>query len=226
MTEAHLWQCSNVLRSMAFEDEDSSDDEVWTSVARRWYSPASEPAPTTGRLYHHLGTLARMNQPQRLRSMQQNGLLEVERESGPSRRDRLIHLAHSMVTSEAPSAFGELQNLNTRSRTRPGSHEGPNSLRPLFDPLLTSPSTRHRTPRECKFVGRPIHPKSNDYIAAAEAMAPSVTSQAQSGHQPESQEEGLRPRQFPNSGEDLSSSNKSFRCPHCDRYYRRRCELK
>jgi hypothetical protein len=46
---------------MAIEDGDVQDREVWTSVARHWYSKSSDKAPTTGRLYHHLAILARPN---------------------------------------------------------------------------------------------------------------------------------------------------------------------
>ncbi|KAI1332187.1 hypothetical protein F5Y16DRAFT_421463 [Xylariaceae sp. FL0255] len=46
---------------MAIEDEDVRDREVWTSVSQQWYSKASDKAPTTGRLYHHLAILARPN---------------------------------------------------------------------------------------------------------------------------------------------------------------------
>ncbi|KAI0400936.1 hypothetical protein F4802DRAFT_465890 [Xylaria palmicola] len=51
---------------MAIEDEDIRDREVWTSVSRYWYSKASDKAPTTGRLYHHLAILARPNALQQL----------------------------------------------------------------------------------------------------------------------------------------------------------------
>ncbi|KAJ3561129.1 hypothetical protein NPX13_g9063 [Xylaria arbuscula] len=51
---------------MAIEDEDMRDREVWTSVSRYWYSKASDKAPTTGRLYHHLAILARPNALQQL----------------------------------------------------------------------------------------------------------------------------------------------------------------
>lgn len=44
---------------MAIEDEDIRDREIWTEVSRYWYSKASDKAPTTGRLYHHLAILAR-----------------------------------------------------------------------------------------------------------------------------------------------------------------------
>ncbi|KAK0701744.1 hypothetical protein B0T26DRAFT_795304 [Lasiosphaeria miniovina] len=51
---------------MAIKDEDIRDREVWTSVSRYWYSKASDKAPTTGRLYHHLAILARPNALQQL----------------------------------------------------------------------------------------------------------------------------------------------------------------
>jgi hypothetical protein len=51
---------------MAIEDDDIRDREVWTSVSRHWYSKASDRAPTTGRLYHHLAILARPNALQQL----------------------------------------------------------------------------------------------------------------------------------------------------------------
>jgi hypothetical protein len=51
---------------MAIEDDDIRDREVWTGVARHWYSKASNSAPTTGRLYHHLAILARPNALQQL----------------------------------------------------------------------------------------------------------------------------------------------------------------
>ncbi|KAM0145976.1 hypothetical protein ACHAQE_010980 [Botrytis cinerea] len=51
---------------MAIEDDDIRDREVWTGVARHWYSKASNKAPTTGRLYHHLAILGRPNALQQL----------------------------------------------------------------------------------------------------------------------------------------------------------------
>ncbi|RWA11883.1 hypothetical protein EKO27_g3208 [Xylaria grammica] len=51
---------------MAIEDDDIRDREVWASVSRHWYSKASDKAPTTGRLYHHLAILARPNAVQQL----------------------------------------------------------------------------------------------------------------------------------------------------------------
>lgn len=51
---------------MAIEDEDIRDREIWTAVSRQWYSKASDKAPTTGRLHHHLAILARPNAVQQL----------------------------------------------------------------------------------------------------------------------------------------------------------------
>ncbi|GAB0134797.1 epichloenin A synthetase [Epichloe bromicola] len=51
---------------MAIEDDDIRDREVWTGVSRYWYTKASDKAPTTGRLYHHLAILARPNALQQL----------------------------------------------------------------------------------------------------------------------------------------------------------------
>ncbi|KAH9895394.1 hypothetical protein F4778DRAFT_746600 [Xylariomycetidae sp. FL2044] len=51
---------------MAIEDDDIRDREIWTSVSRLWYSKASDKAPDTGRLYHHLAILARPNALQQL----------------------------------------------------------------------------------------------------------------------------------------------------------------
>lgn len=44
---------------MAIEDDDQRDREVWSGVARFWYSKAADNSPNTGRLYHHLAILAR-----------------------------------------------------------------------------------------------------------------------------------------------------------------------
>ncbi|MCJ1465957.1 hypothetical protein MMC07_004576 [Pseudocyphellaria aurata] len=44
---------------MAIEDDDIRDREVWSGVARFWYSKAADKTPKVGRLYHHLAILAR-----------------------------------------------------------------------------------------------------------------------------------------------------------------------
>jgi hypothetical protein len=64
-----MWiECLGDLRRyrIAIKDDDIRDREVWTGVARHWYSKASDTAPTTGRLYHHLEILARPNAFQQL----------------------------------------------------------------------------------------------------------------------------------------------------------------
>ena len=44
---------------MAIEDDDVRDREIWSGVARLWYSKAADKNPDIGRLYHHLAILAR-----------------------------------------------------------------------------------------------------------------------------------------------------------------------
>ncbi|KAI9678451.1 MAG: hypothetical protein M1829_002049 [Trizodia sp. TS-e1964] len=51
---------------MAIEDDNIHDREVWTGVARFWYSKAADKTPNVGRLYHHLAILARPNYLQQL----------------------------------------------------------------------------------------------------------------------------------------------------------------
>ncbi|KZF22918.1 hypothetical protein L228DRAFT_139580 [Xylona heveae TC161] len=51
---------------MAIEDKDPEDREIWTGVARLWYSKAADKLPQVGRLYHHLAILARPDVVQQL----------------------------------------------------------------------------------------------------------------------------------------------------------------
>lgn len=51
---------------MAIEEENARDRDIWATVSRQWYSKASDKAPTTGRLHHHLAILARPNIVQQL----------------------------------------------------------------------------------------------------------------------------------------------------------------
>ena len=44
---------------MVIEDDDPEDRQVWSNVARFWYSKAADKSPNVGRLYHHLAILAR-----------------------------------------------------------------------------------------------------------------------------------------------------------------------
>ncbi|KAH8168360.1 est1 DNA/RNA binding domain-containing protein [Sarocladium implicatum] len=46
---------------IAIKDEDTNNQEIWTSFSRHWYTKASEKLPFPGRLYHHLAILARPN---------------------------------------------------------------------------------------------------------------------------------------------------------------------
>ncbi|CAI0648821.1 unnamed protein product, partial [Colletotrichum noveboracense] len=51
---------------MAIEDDDLRVREVWASTSRHWYSKASDRAPTTGQIYHHLAILTRPKALQQL----------------------------------------------------------------------------------------------------------------------------------------------------------------
>jgi hypothetical protein len=51
---------------MAIEDENMRDRDIWTGVARDWYTMASNSSPAVGRLYHHLAILARPHPVQQL----------------------------------------------------------------------------------------------------------------------------------------------------------------
>lgn len=42
---------------IAIEDDEPKDREVWSGVAKDWYSKASNKSPTVSRLYHHLAIL-------------------------------------------------------------------------------------------------------------------------------------------------------------------------
>ena len=44
---------------VAIEDDELKNREVWSNVARFWYTKAAEKNPNVGRLYHHLAILAR-----------------------------------------------------------------------------------------------------------------------------------------------------------------------
>ena len=61
---------------MAIEDEDPVDRDIWTGVARFWYSKTVDKNPGTGRLYHHLAILARRYALQQL-ALYCNSLLAV-----------------------------------------------------------------------------------------------------------------------------------------------------
>jgi hypothetical protein len=51
---------------MAVEENDMRDREVWSGVARYWYTKAADKSPDIGRIQHHLAVLARPNTLQQL----------------------------------------------------------------------------------------------------------------------------------------------------------------
>lgn len=51
---------------MAVEADDPLDREIWSGVARFWYTKATDNSPSTGRLYHRLATLSRQYSLQQL----------------------------------------------------------------------------------------------------------------------------------------------------------------
>lgn len=84
---------------MAIEDSDIKDRETWTGVARSWYSLASEKAPTTGRLYHHLAILARPNAVQQLYFYTKSLCVPIP---FPSARESVMTLFDPLFSTNAP----------------------------------------------------------------------------------------------------------------------------
>ena len=62
---------------MAVEDDDPRDRDVWSGVARYWYSKGADKRPKNGRLYHHLAILARPYSLQQL-SLYTRSLTSIE----------------------------------------------------------------------------------------------------------------------------------------------------
>lgn len=89
---------------MAIEDDDIGDREVWTGVARNWYSQVSDKAPTTGRLYHHLAILARPNAFAQLSYYSKSLLVAVPFASA---RESMLTLFNPIL--DADSAHGQLR---------------------------------------------------------------------------------------------------------------------
>jgi len=52
-------ECLVILVVAEWAYDDIRDREIWTGVARYWYFKAPNKGSTIGRLYHHLGILAR-----------------------------------------------------------------------------------------------------------------------------------------------------------------------
>jgi len=95
---------------MAIEDDDQRDREVWTGVARHWYSKASDKAPTTGRLYHHLAILARPNALQQLFYYAKALCVVVPFSSA---RESILTLFEPVLTSENGQGQFRLPPLDT-----------------------------------------------------------------------------------------------------------------
>ncbi|KAL2181085.1 uncharacterized protein P884DRAFT_192070 [Thermothelomyces heterothallicus CBS 202.75] len=91
---------------MAIEDDDIRDREIWTGVSRRWYSQASDKAPTTGRLYHHLAILARPNILQQLYYYEKSLCVEIP---FPSTRESIMTLFEPTLSSAPNSQQKRLQ---------------------------------------------------------------------------------------------------------------------
>ena len=95
---------------MAIEDDDARDREVWTGVARHWYSKASDKTPTTGRLYHHLAILARPNALQQLFFYSKSLCVAVPFASA---RESILTLFDPILNSEKGQGLQRLPPLDT-----------------------------------------------------------------------------------------------------------------
>ncbi len=84
---------------MAIEDDDIRDREVWTAVSRQWYSRASDKAPTTGRLYHHLAILSRPNALQQLSYYSKSLNVEIP---FPSAKESIMTLFEPTMSPQNP----------------------------------------------------------------------------------------------------------------------------
>jgi hypothetical protein len=82
---------------MAIEDDDVRDRDVWTGVARHWYSKASDNAPGTGRLYHHIAILARPDSLMQLFYYEKSLCVAVP---FPSARDSILTLFDPVLAGD------------------------------------------------------------------------------------------------------------------------------
>lgn len=87
---------------MAIEEDDIRDREIWTGVSRHWYSKASEKAPSTGRLYHHLAILARPNALHQLFCYSKSLCVMIPFTSA---KESIVTLFEPLLTSENPRLF-------------------------------------------------------------------------------------------------------------------------
>jgi hypothetical protein len=121
---------------MAIEDDDIRDREVWTAVSRHWYSRASDKAPTTGRLYHHLAILARPNAQQQLYYYTKSLCVEMP---FPSARESIMTLFEPIMSPTSnPQQTGllpaELYFVRTHGILFSGEQE--EDLEPSMDRFL------------------------------------------------------------------------------------------
>ena len=97
---------------MAIEDGIQRDRETWGMVARSWYSLASDLHPHVGRLYHHLGILARPHAVQQLH-LYSRSLTCIE--PFPNARESLATLMESVSEAEvADRASSYVDNVDVK----------------------------------------------------------------------------------------------------------------
>ncbi|PVH68442.1 hypothetical protein DL98DRAFT_631152 [Cadophora sp. DSE1049] len=106
---ARMWRHGIHSYRMAIEDDDTRDREVWTGVARHWYSKASKKAPTAGRLYHHLAILARPNALQQLFYYAKSLCVRIPFTSA---RDSILTLFEPVLNSDNDRNQYRLQSLD------------------------------------------------------------------------------------------------------------------
>ena len=94
---------------MAIEDDDPRDRDVWSGVARYWYSKAVDRNPNVGRLYHHLAILARPYSLQQL-SYYARSLTSVD--SFDNARSSIMTL-FNLILSGKESAYYRSTTLET-----------------------------------------------------------------------------------------------------------------
>lgn len=152
---------------MAIEDDDLRDREIWTGVARHWYSTASHKSHETGRLYQHLGILARPSSVSQLfyyKSLCVDSPVISARESVLALFDPVINNDDFLSNSESV----EVAFLRTR-RVQFEDHRGP--ARTEFLQLLDVQIDllAKKFPELDSIFGPPLHESDDDYNAPSSA---------------------------------------------------------
>jgi hypothetical protein len=88
--------------SMAIEEADMRDREVWSNVARTWYNKAADRSPNTGRIQHHLAVLARPNIVQQL-FYYSKSLVSVQ--PFENARESIMLLFNPLLDTADPSSY-------------------------------------------------------------------------------------------------------------------------